>query len=94
MYTADVQTDLSWSWTRSPTGWWYNSQAGILGSSSLSVSCGKIQDGLQALEGRVCLSLRLWPDEIERMGPHSGSRSDRAGKTKGQQLRTASNMAT
>ena len=68
MYTADVQTDLSQPWTGSPTGWWGNSQAGHLGSSSLSVSHGKIQDGPQALEGKVYLSLRLWLGETERIG--------------------------
>lgn len=36
----------------------------VWGSSSLSVSRGEIQDGLLALEGRVCLSLRLRLGEV------------------------------
>lgn len=51
IYTADVQTDLSWSRTRSPSGWWCNSQSDSVESSSFSVGRRKIQDGLQALEG-------------------------------------------
>lgn len=102
MHTADTQTDLRWPQTRSP--WCCIGQSGGLGSSNLSISGGKIQDGLQALGGGggglrpegSCLSLWLQGDEIWGHGSlrsHS-VRRDRAGRTKGRALITASNMVT
>lgn len=71
---SNTPAGLSWSWTRSPIGWWCKSEWGNPGSSSLSVSPRgnpRMPAGfLSRPWGRLCtgslLGLRLCQVETER----------------------------